>query len=501
MSFAERTAPAMPAGPAAPAASAAPAAVARHGVATSLAARLTAWYAASAFAIALVVTIVLYAALNTAMARQDDQFLWSKVQVIRGLLRVDPLDPVHLTQEVNEDAAGPHSVYARVLSTAGRSLYASRQMGGELDPGMFPAPVAEGTLPARGTEIRLRGGRAFRTASALAAPPSGQAGPLTIQVAIDVSGDHQLLASYLRWAAVLLLGTLVVAVVAGHRIAHAGMRPVRDIIRTADSVRTSNLSERIALAGLPAELHELATTFNLMLDRLEGSFIHLQQFSDDIAHELRTPVNNILGSAEVALGRARDIDEYRDVLASILEDGTRLARTVQALLFLARSESALTPIEREAVDVTHEMDNIRDFYEASASERDVALSIAVTPGLTASVNRTLFQRAVSNLVANSLAHTPAGGSVLLSAAGTAGTAGGTTVSVDDTGSGIAPEHLPHVFDRFYRADRSRSTTSDSLGLGLSIVKRIAALHGGAVAVESKVGRGTRVSIEFPGPQR
>ena len=252
------------------------------------------------------------------------------------------------------------------------------------------------------------------------------------------------------------------------------------------------------MAGLPAELLALADTFNEMLDRLEESFGRLARFSTDIAHELRTPVNNLRGEVEVALGKPRGPEEYRDVLGSCLEECGRLARLIDSLLFLARAESPQAPVAREPLDVGRELATIRAFYEAAAAEAGVTLAVAAPDGVVAALDRTLFQRAVGNLVANALAHTPAGGSVTLRAAADGDRL---RVEVADTGSGIAPEHLPHVFDRFYRADPARATADGRVGLGLAIVKSIAELHGGTAAVVSTPGQGTRVTLRFPAAPR
>jgi two-component system heavy metal sensor histidine kinase CusS len=245
---------------------------------------------------------------------------------------------------------------------------------------------------------------------------------------------------------------------------------------------------------LPAELSVLAGTFNEMLDRLQESFDRLARFSADIAHELRNPVNNLRGEAEVALGKPRSPEEYREVLGSCLEECGRLSHMIDNLLFLARAEHPQTQIAKESLNVAQELRTVRDFYEAAAAEGGVSLAVSVDGQLITNLDRTLFQRALANLVANALAHTPSGGTVLLSACRCDGTV---RVDVTDTGAGIAQEHVAHVFDRFYRADPARSNVAGRVGLGLAIVKTIASLHGGSAEITSQVGRGTTVSLIFP----
>jgi two-component system, OmpR family, heavy metal sensor histidine kinase CusS len=264
---------------------------------------------------------------------------------------------------------------------------------------------------------------------------------------------------------------------------------------TARHISSTNLRERIHPEGYPFELASLASTFNQMLDRLEESFERISRFSADIAHDLRTPVNNIRGEAEVALARARTVDEYRDVLESSLEEAVRLSELIGDLLFLARTESPLTELNRESVNIFELLTTVRDYYEASATDAAVSLVVNDDSGpLNAQLDRSLMLRAVSNLVSNAIAHTPAGGTVTL-AATSEGAA--IRIEVSDTGIGIPADALPRVFDRFFRVDPSRSKISGSTGLGLAIVQGILTLHGGGTEIASQFGRGTRVTLRIP----
>ena len=281
----------------------------------------------------------------------------------------------------------------------------------------------------------------------------------------------------------------------GYQIARQGIRPVEEMAATARHISSTNLRERILPEGYPFELASLAGTFNLMLDRLEESFERIARFSADIAHDLRTPVNNIRGEAEVALARARTIDEYREVLESCLEEGVRLSNLIGDLLFLARAESPLSHLNRERVDVAELLSGVREYYEASAADRGISLTAAIgTEPVIAELDRTLVQRAVGNLVSNAVAYTPPGGSVVL-----ATNAEGATIRVEvsDTGVGIPPEALPRVFDRFFRVDQSRFHASGGTGLGLAIVQSIMLLHGGKVEIASQLGQGTHVTLRLP----
>ncbi len=447
----------------------------------SLAARLTAWYACSAFALVLAATGSLYWALVASLDRDDDAYLAATVRALR-----------HRPEGRTAPPAGPEGesdkVHVRVLDAGGRTLTQTAEMDEILPAATFPAPVATDAEPGAGVEVRSAAGKPFRVVAAKVDTDR------IVQVALDRSQEEELLEGYRRDLAWVLGLALVACTLTGYWIARRGLRPLALVTAMARRIRPTTLGQRLAPAGLPAELRALAETFNDMLGRLEDSFGRLARFSADIAHELRTPVNNLRGEVEVALGKPRAAEEYRETLGSCLEECGRLSGLIDSLLFLARAEDPKTEVEREPLDVGRELAAVQEFYGAAAAEAGVNLAVQAPAGLVADLNRPLFQRAVGNLVANALAHTPADGTVTL-AARCDGEA--VCVEVADDGRGIAAEHLPHLFDRFYRVDPSRSSAAGHVGLGLAIVKSIAELHRGSVAVASEVGRGTRVTLRLP----
>ena len=464
-----------------------------HRAPWSLAARLTGWYVVSAFALVLIVTGGLYLALVNSLAQAEDEILLNKVHVLSNLLSAPQPDETVIAQEIGEDTNAPRRTYARVLSATGSVLRESPGMNAEVPFELFASALHPSTADARGMTVHGPNGRPLRILS-MFLHNAGVVTQTTIQVAADVASDQMLLTRYRTDLAFALGIALLICGGAGYQIVHAGLRPVRLIAQAAEDIGASTLDRRLKVSGLPSELRSLAATFNAMLQRLDASFSRLRQFSDDIAHELRTPINRVLIANEVALGQARTSDEYRDVLASNVDACGRLSQMVQSLLFLARSEGPQSRIEREMIDVAHELSALREFYEPLASEAGLELAVACDGGLMAQVDRSLLRRAIGNLIANSIAHTPRGHSISI-----LGKDEGVSMSIEviDTGQGIGVEHLPHVFDRFYRADPNRSTSEGHLGLGLSIVKSIAALHGGSVEIESLVGQGTTVRIRLP----
>jgi two-component system heavy metal sensor histidine kinase CusS len=463
----------------------------------SIALRMTVWYAGSALAVIFMATGVLYWVLVTTMYQEDVRDLADITNNARALAQSSSPDDLSRAFQAIPALAprSPPQVYIRVLDAGAYILGETAGMTAELPPPSPDVLRAIATTAGEREQVRGRSGDPFLLLTARATEPgAADTPPRFVQVAMDRAHDQALIGLYRERLWVVLVLAVVACAAVGYLIARSGMRPIERIAATAGRIGSATLHERIPAAGLPGELAGLADTFNTMLDRLQESFQRVSQFSDDVAHELRTPIGNLRGEIEVALGKARSTEEYRASLGSCLEECARLSRMIQNLLFLARSENAGAPLEREDVDLAVELAKVCDFYEALAGDKGVALRLAVGAGLTAPVDRTLFQQAVGNLVSNGIAHTPAGGQVRIDARSGGGRV---TVSVRDTGCGIAAEHLPRVFERFYRVDRARGGSTQNAGLGLAIVKSIAARHGGRVEMESAVGQGTEVRLILP----
>jgi two-component system heavy metal sensor histidine kinase CusS len=460
-----------------------------------LASRLTIWYAASAFALVLIATSLLYVALERNLDREDDGYLADKVRILGVLLR----DPERHAKEIEQEVQLEWSVsrdvpmYVRILDGARRTVTETPGMRERLPADAFPGSGDVDAQEISGSDIHSRGGPVFRVVVARIGNSASAEGGREIQVALDRSRDQILESAYRRQLAITLGIALIACTVIGYLLARRGMEPLRQIAGAIGRIGSANIHERVAMEGLPTELAGLAGRFNEMLTRLEGSFTRLSQFPADVAHELRTPINNLRGEAQVALSRTRSAEEYRDVLGSCLEESERLYRMIDSLLFLARTENPQTRIDRVPVEVREELERMRDFYESLASEKGVDLKVTAADGISATVDRGLFQRAIANLVENSFTHTNEGRTISLSAARKAGAL---WLEVGDTGCGIPAAHLPHVFDRLYRVDRARSR-SNGAGLGLAIVKSIATLHGGNCSIASEFGRGTHVTLVLP----
>jgi len=461
----------------------------------TLAFRLTAAYSTAGLLLVLLATASLYMVLRAELDKSTELFLADKLHVLGTMLRERPGDEDALREEIELESAARRyqQFYIRLVDEHGAPILTTPGMAEQLD---LPELVSRTqSRPEHSITMAGRRGRPFRVTSAALAVGTPPAHNDTVQIAIDVSQEEELLSRYRMWFWGILLASSVLFPLVGYRIARTGIRPVEEIAATARRITSTNLRERIEEEGYPSELASLAGTFNQMLERLEESFERISRFSADIAHDLRTPVNNIRGEAEVALARARTVDEYRDVLESSLEEAVRLSELIGDLLFLARAESPLTELHRESVNIGDLLTTVRDYYEASAT--DAGISLVVGDGaepLKAELDRALMLRAVSNLVSNAIVHTPLGGTVTMVASSDNVEM---RIQVSDTGSGIPAEALPRVFDRFFRVDPSRSKSSGGTGLGLAIVQSIMTLHNGSAEIASQPGRGTRVTLRMP----
>ncbi|MEO8409302.1 MAG: heavy metal sensor histidine kinase [Propionivibrio sp.] len=316
--------------------------------------------------------------------------------------------------------------------------------------------------------------------------------PAIVAVAIDISIHEHYKQSFrvTLWSFVILAALLTG--IFGWFAARRGLAPFLAIKEKAADITAHRLHARLPIDSVPIELLGLVETLNEMLARLEHSFKQLSDFSSDIAHELRTPVSNLLTQTQVTLTRDRNADEYRDVLASNVEEFERLSRMISDMLFLAKSDNRLIVPHREQLDLRVEAQELIEFYEALAEEKSIVCSCTGTG--VVSGDRLMVRRAISNLLSNALRYTPAGGSIFVHVDDTIASV--VKLSVKNTGLAIPPEHLPRLFDRFYRVDASRQRFTEGAGLGLAITRSIMRAHSGEVDVSSDQ-EGTVFELTIP----
>lgn len=305
------------------------------------------------------------------------------------------------------------------------------------------------------------------------------------------SGLQELLHSLLPLEIPLIL---LAAGAGGLFLADRALRPINHITQTAQLISTQNFSGRIAYRGKANEVGELAITFDGMLDRLEGAFEQERRFTADASHELRTPLTAIKGRIDVVLSRQRTSEEYIQALRSINHDVERLIRLSTSLLFLARMDQNLPSSRAEVVNLSDLIESLVESMQPLAQAQNIRLVNKLPQGLSIRGDFDHLIRLFFNLLDNAVKHTPAEGQVTIRGDCTKTEV---CIFVDDTGHGIAPEHLPHLFKRFYRVESDRASITGSTGLGLAIAYEIARKHGGDLEVQSKLRKGTTFTVRLP----
>lgn len=448
---------------------------------TSLATRLGLLFAVLAALIFSIAGSHLYQSISRELQWRENAALLNTIDYLRHQLEE--------TKEISAAREDLHRLLDVVLGQQGM-LLALRDSKGNLlattagNYALLPTdtPVAADRSP-EVADIRVwrgGGGKRGRVISAWARIGHQPDNSILLIVARDDQEEEAVLSAYrkdLLWT--VLAGALATALF-GYIIARRGLQPLRVVAKMAGVVTANQLGERLRVEDVPSEIKEMALAFNLMLDRLEDSFRRLSQFSSDIAHDLRTPISNLMVETQVTLSQRRSVQAYEELLISNVEEYERLTRMMENMLFLAHADNAQVMLRKETLACEAELRRIAEYFEGMADEAGVSLVVDASGSLVA--DAILFRRAVSNLVANAIRYTTSGERIILR--GYPRDDSEFIIEVSNPGVGIPPEHLSRIFDRFYRIDTSRVKSQTSSGLGLAIVKSIAALHGGSVQVES-----------------
>ena len=447
----------------------------------SLSSRLALLFAACTAVVSLLAGVLFGRASEAHFAELDQQLMESRLAVLRSTLQnADTLERFkQRLPDLLENLRQQPDLTMRVRSPDGDVWFDSSQSL----PDELPAHPGLGSLQINGTDYRVLN------------PLPDTAGEPRLTLLLDITHHQHFLQrmQHLIWLTVGL--SALATALLGAWAARSGLRPLRRMSAIAASVSADSLNARLPQQDMPAELAELAGAFNAMLERLDDSFQRLSAFSADIAHELRTPLSNLLTHTQVTLTRPRSIDEYRETLHSNLEELQWMAQLVNDMLYLAKADHGLLSPRREPLQLAREVDALLEFYALLAEDSQIELSREGDGQIEG--DRSMLRRALSNLLDNALRYTPTGGviRVLIGASTT-----GVRIRIENTGSGIPAELLPRLFDRFYRADPARREgSSEHAGLGLAITQSIIRAHGGQIRAESQEGV-TRFVIELPEKQ-
>ncbi|KAA0948096.1 MULTISPECIES: heavy metal sensor histidine kinase [unclassified Pseudomonas] len=446
----------------------------------SLASRLALLFAACTAVVSLLAGVLFNHASETHFIELDQQLLDAKLVALRSGLQGADTPELFAQREtaLREELSHQPDLSLRINAADGQRWFDS-------------SPAIPLDLPAApGLHSLQNAGTDYRVYNATLVP--GNAGSPQLTLMLDITHHQHFLQrmQHLIWLTVGL--SALATALLGAWAARSGLRPLRRMSEVAGSVSAHSLAQRLPQEQMPVELAELAQAFNAMLGRLDDAFQRLSAFSADIAHELRTPLSNLLTHTQVILTQPRLLEDYREALHSNLEELQWMAQLVNDMLYLAKADHGLLAPKREPLALGDEVDALLEFFAPLAEDTQISLlrdGTASTAG-----DRSMLRRALSNLLDNALRFTPQGGEVRVRMNEAAQ---GVTLSVENTGQGIPQTLLPRLFDRFYRADPARHEgSSEHAGLGLAITQSIVQAHGGQIRCESGTGW-TRFVIELP----
>lgn len=440
----------------------------------SLSQRLAGMFAVASFVMLAVLSFAVHGLLKRELERHQDNELQARWQMYKPIVvRNDDVEHWAVAcLKFDNSLSENNRVSVWVLGDDPRFRYGSQLSSAQLSTagthgfGQISMPDLEAPLKTFTADVEARGERP----------------PVRLMIGIDSTPFAETLRAFtVGLIALTVVGALGAAGL-GYYIAGVGLRPLGRLSGEAQALSPGQLSRRLQTDTLDPELSKLADSFNGALSRLETAYQQLEAFNADVAHELRTPVGNLIGQTEVTLSRERSVTELKDALHSNLEDLERLRAIVNDMLFLARADRGERAPNRVEVSIAQEVSHAVEYLEFIFEEAGV--KVRIEGDAQASIETSLFRRAVTNLLQNAVQHAPRGAEIVVFVLQQPGAI---RVSVQNTGSGIAREHLSRLFDRFYRVDSSRSGSRENHGLGLAIVRAVATMHGGTVFAESEDG--------------
>jgi two-component system heavy metal sensor histidine kinase CusS len=446
----------------------------------SLTLRLALVFALLAFVSLALLGVALYRDLERELIRRDDAALINRIDQLRTFLNdSNTLELIRTKPALFQNMLGNREALLTIGAPGKKPLLV-------VNPGNLAVPSVSPVAmdhPLSLTDVHHYPSVDGVPFAALAATiDSGDLGSLQVVTGRLMTERTAVLASYRLNVYLFASVAAILLALSGYFLVHRGLLPLRRLARHAHGIGVGNLTERLDSQGAPRELLPMIEAFNAMLDRLGKGFVQLGQVSTDMAHELRTPINNLLGETQVALQQNRSIEAYQQLLASNVEELERLARMLDNMLFLARTDPASALSQRQELDAADEMARMADYFEGPAA--DVGISINAQGSGVIWAEPMLLRRALANLCANAIKYGAPDSELFIRATPSAD---GIRLIVRNHGQTIPPEHLPRLFERFYRADESRQRSAHSNGLGLSIVATIMQLHHGAYSVSSSEG--------------
>lgn len=452
----------------------------------TLALRLTLWYAAI-FALSSILAFVFFYLLVTSVIReQTDRELLDRAAKFSTLLSVEGIDAVKSVAVVESRAGGVKKTFIRLLYLNGR-VFSSSNMSYWRNIGVNSdairqllrdsTPVFDTvTIPERRYKIRICYGF------------------IGSDIIIQVGQSMELSGSFIEAFRKIFVSTmaflLVLSAAIGWFMARRALSGVEEVTKTARLISRDALEKRVPVKPHGDEIDQLATTFNSMLDRIEALITGMKEMSDNIAHDLKSPITRIRGIAEITLSTGKYLPEYETMAASIVEESDRLLGMINTMLVISKMEAGVGELSKKEMDLALVTGEACELFYPIAEDNKIDLTCHLPPSLTFNGDVSKIQRMISNLIDNAIKYTTNGGSVTVSLEEDYNRT--IRLRVKDSGVGIAEKDLPHIFERFYRCDQSRS--EEGTGLGLSLARAIARAHGGDIRAESTQGKGSTFTV-------
>jgi heavy metal sensor kinase len=457
--------------------------------------KITLWYLFTFFIMILIIFFFMYVRLRHHLIKEIDRLLEDESREFAAEISENRMDIREAMRDYEDDVlvrkASP--IYARVLDTDGTIIVASKNFAEVAHP---LDHEKLGSIVIGGKHVETVQGPGRRTPFRLLAVHLRLNGEFDyiIQIGTRMSSMRKTLSNFRHNLLIAIPIMLVFGTLGGWLLARRSLSPIAQIAETARRITASNLGDRLKPRQSDDELDHLIKTLNEMISRLEESFKRISQFTADASHELRTPISSMRGEAELVLSKPRPIEEYQRVLANYIEKLDLVTKMINDLILLLKFDSDEAGLEMAPIKLNELLVNLRELFGVLAEQKGIEFTSDEIEEADVLGDRTRLQQLFTNLIDNAVKFTHPGGRIDVSLRKNEEIA---RVSISDTGIGIPEEEFEHIFERFYRVDKSRARESGGTGLGLSICQWIAKAHHGKIEVESELGKGSRFTVSLP----
>ena len=454
----------------------------------TLAFRLILWYAGIFSVSACIAFLFFYFLITSAFRDQTDRDLQKQLGVFSRIMATDGIEAVKRFAAIESQAAGEKKIFYRLMYPTGIS-FSSSNMSYWHDIGVNRSRIEKILAgESHGFETLVLAERNQNVRILYSSIGSG----IILQLGQSMENETRFIETFKRIFIITILLLIMLSAGVGWFMARRAVSGVEAVTRTARDISAGSLEKRVPVKANNDEIDQLATTFNQMLDRIQKLVSGMKEISDNIAHDLKSPITRIRGAAEVALTTEMTLPDFEQMAASNIEESDRLLDMINTMLMISRTEAGIGEFRSQQVDLARIVQDACELFQPIANDKGIAMSCEAQEEVLIMGDVSMLQRMSANLLDNALKHTPPNKTVHITAQWEEKDRA--VLTVIDTGIGISEKDLPHIYDRFFRCDPSRSTTG--AGLGLSLVKAIVEAHDGSIEVESEVGKGSTFRVVF-----